>query len=136
MTRSIVSHAQRQRTSGNGSRISEQLSHVTHAGSNPPGATAPLRIVVKQMRILLHHRAASGSVDRDELGAGFLECRDVPPRELTRTLEITSMRVKRTAARLTARFHHRVPVALENSLSRAVGIGEQPFHDAPFEKSR
>jgi hypothetical protein len=87
-------------------------------------------IILEQMAVLLHCRAAPGRVYRDELGAGFLEGGDVPPSQLARALEISGVRVQRPATLLARSIDDRVAVHFEHALRGAVCGTEQSVHDA------
>jgi hypothetical protein len=76
------------------------------------------------VRVLLHHRSASGRVHCDELGSRSLERGDVSSSEAASGIEISRVCVQCTATFLTTRLDNRVTIPLENARGRAVRLRE------------
>src|SRR5688572_10078412 len=114
--------------------MNKHFADVPRLGGNIARALVPVGIVVQQMRILFHHGAATGRVDGNEVCAALFECCDVRARQFARRIQVASMSMQRTAARLFARLTDTEPVCLKHARSGRIGVREQAPHDATFQE--
>src|SRR4051812_40887630 len=94
----------------------------------------PLGIILEQVPVLFHDRAATRGVDRNELGARPLERRDVAARQIARGIEIAGVRMESSTALLAGRANDAITVDGENPAGRAIGLTEQAVHDAAAQR--
>src|SRR5439155_12071406 len=80
-----------------------------------------------QVAVLLQHRPAPRAVD-DDGRIVVAERGDVRPREPSRLVSQTGMRVQRTTAHLRRDFAHRVAVHLKGADGSVVHVGEEALH--------
>src|SRR4030088_2704998 len=87
------------------------------------------------MPVLFHCCAAPRGIHRDEFGARLLERGDIQSSKLAGVLEISRVRVQRSATLLPRSVDHRIAVHFEYALSSPIGGAEQSVHDAPAQRS-
>src|SRR5438105_3727155 len=110
MARRVVRHLHWQRSTFSGTCSREQFADIAHARAQIHRSLVPLRIVLEQVTVLFHDRTTAGGVDSDELRAGALEGDDILSRQCASGIEVTGMRVERTATFLAWCVNHRVAI--------------------------
>ena len=104
------------------------LAHVANARRQPGGSGGPVRPVLKQMRVALEMRAATGGIHEDDVGS--LESGDVELREPHRLGLVAGVRVERTTAGLSRSVDDLGAEVREHARGRGVHVAIGRAHDA------
>ena len=123
-----------QRTRGPIGPRPRDLRRVAHARAERATALRPRRILLEHVAVGLQVRAAACRV-HDDRKVVAREGVDVQPRKLPRVLAVAGMRVQRTAAHLLNGGGDTMPIALEDSHGRSLGLTERLAHHAPSEQA-